>query len=521
MKRKELESIIQAAVDGTITAEEFDRLQDALRESPKARSFYRHSMRVEQALMESWTSQAVRRTEVVPEKEPVPRLRKPVLMTALAAAAAIVIVAGGLFWQRMPPPAPGGADTSLHDTGSLPVLSPEPPNTVKVELTPGSILSGGDRESVEVGKSVKLLIGIARFALPGGSEVILEGPAVLHIRESRLLILDEGKAVVTVSPDDSKAGLILRTPQANYRDLGTKFGVTSLPNKPDELVTFDGRVEAEARFAVQEKRIVEKGQAVTTTPIGRWSDIGFQEDGYFHELPSALPGVHFGFDGDQPLQVDGLHPAVKDMEVKTLGGGAPRIQNGVRGQAIRFERIEDTVETTWAGIDGDNARTIACWVKLEDQNDDYAPIVGWGTGALNRGRWNLVAASQPKTGKRVLRLTFGHYIFFSGSTKLDQGNWYHVAAVFRGRARDGEEMVELYVNGEREKLDSTFTRSPSDDAALNTKTQNTFSVPLVIGRGPYLNSDTFFHGALDELYIFPYPLKVDTIRAMAARKTGE
>ena len=63
MTRKDLERMVQGLADGTLPRGEFSALQDELRESDKARAFFRESMEIEQLLGEAVGVQTVRNRE--------------------------------------------------------------------------------------------------------------------------------------------------------------------------------------------------------------------------------------------------------------------------------------------------------------------------------------------------------------------------------------------------------------------------------------------------------------------------
>ncbi len=389
-----------------------------------------------------------------------------------------------------------------------------PDMSVRVAFTPGTAWSGEARGGkIERGDLLKVEFGVAEVVLPGGVRGVIEGPAEFRVDDSGVLELMEGRGWFRV--EESGRGFLVRTPLAEIRDLGTEFGVVTHKNALDEVHVFAGRVEVRARYALKESRELVAGQAARLSPVGRWIDETPDDDGFLKKLPPRLPGIRFSFDGAEPLRPEGEHPAVEGMAVSMADGGEPPLVEGVRGSALSVRGLDDVVVTDWRGIGGDEPRTIACWIRYAGGPDGFAPIVSWGDGTqLRPGRCKLLLAHSPRHGDPVLRFSLGHNVNFSGSTPLTAGDWHHVAVVFHGQWNEFGDMVELYVDGEREKVDRAFSHPPREDQKIGTVIDGKNSVPLRIGTGPYRSKTELFLGEIDEVWILPRALSEREVRGL-------
>lgn len=499
MRRRDLEQLIQRQMDGDLDDKSFEALAAELESSAESRAFYRHSVRVEQAV-EELLYQPATQESVVPVERLLDLQRRRSFIQALSVAAVLLIGISLMLWRLNVPN--------------------QPANLAAIEVTPGSIhsldqaLAGG----LEEGSPVRLDIGVMKLQLPGGTVATIEGPAEFQMATPQRFMLDRGKATFDVSPGDAELGFTVLTELGVYLDLGTRFGVLTGPERADQIQVYEGKVQAKARFGLQETATLTKGMAAKSNPIGRWSEDEFSQERYPEELPAVLPGIHFSFDEPDPLVPSGTHSAVDTFRAWRWNGEAPRLVDGVVGKAMKVSGQGSTVTSNWSGFAGEEARTVACWVKFDSGNfTDYAGIVSWGNPQWSEGKWNLVMARMPEMEGRVLRLGLGP-IFFTGSTEMQAGEWYHVAVVFRGsRAKDGEAPVELFVNGESEKIDHRFSSSPDEARWMGTETESPSSSPFGIGRFPAVDDrwQNFFKGTIDELSVFPYALHPEAVKALS------
>jgi len=141
----------------------------------------------------------------------------------------------------------------------------------------------------------------------------------------------------------------------------------------------------------------------------------------------------------------------------------------------------------------DNDLTIGAWIKQNDLTD-YQMIFTKGKPGIgaNKGyRLRIEDGGAPLftvTGDAETDLK-------SGKPLPKAEEWYHVAGV-----KDAKNMT-IYVNGEAWGAQGNSPPGSTDN-----------DIPLQIGRG--VDSNWYFHGALDEVFIFPVALSLDDIKTI-------
>jgi hypothetical protein len=106
----------------------------------------------------------------------------------------------------------------------------------------------------------ELRAGVARLAYDGGIELIVEGPARLHLESDSSAELLSGKTVFRA--DDASTPFRLSTPTAVLIDLGTEYAV-EVSNDREEVHVFSGEVQRLAKSRVEHAaaNVLEAGQA--------------------------------------------------------------------------------------------------------------------------------------------------------------------------------------------------------------------------------------------------------------------
>jgi hypothetical protein len=124
------------------------------------------------------------------------------------------------------------------------------------------------------------------------------------------------------------------------------------------------------------------------------------------------------------------------------------------------------------------------------------PVLYWGTGTINE--CNLIGVTGDHGRSIGLWNTCNDVI---GSTSLNAGTWYHIAAVYDGLKRT------LYLNGVKEMF-GPYTSNSTEPLA-------TVATPLHVGQ--YLLTSAwgngYFDGAIDEIRIWNKARTGDQITA--------
>ncbi|MBI9018281.1 MAG: PEP-CTERM sorting domain-containing protein [Phycisphaerae bacterium] len=173
------------------------------------------------------------------------------------------------------------------------------------------------------------------------------------------------------------------------------------------------------------------------------------------------------------------------------------------------------VSTGLMGITGNNARTIAAWIKT-DVGINNAAIVSWGNswttlGGVLGGRFTMKVNNVGN--KNELRVEIGGGYTY-GSAVINDGLWHHVAVTMDGTATVCSQ-VKLYVDG---VLD---TNIDSGDANPIISQVN---APVTIGWIDIKNDTSRTHpqafkGNIDDVMIYDEALDAAAIGAMVPEPT--
>lgn len=171
---------------------------------------------------------------------------------------------------------------------------------------------------------------------------------------------------------------------------------------------------------------------------------------------------------------------------------------------LRFDGVDDYVQTTYDGLSGTAPRTVEAWVRTSananPNNEGIQQIItDWGTFVTGgRFTFNIL-------WNDAIRLEVGGN-GVSGTIPINDNVWHHVAAVYNP---DAANEIALYVDGE---LDTQGNLT----VALNTVT----GVDLRIGRR--IDNERDFLGLIDEVRVFDYARTQNEIQAtMNSELCGE
>lgn len=494
MKRRDLETAIQALLDDHISNEDFNRLEAELLANPEARSTYKRYVRLSSALEMQHTSHSViGDASVVPIDRVIDLQRKRTRNLSLAVAAAAILIIALLFQFYILPEQPAQQPTSF-------ALSP---GTEYQISQPNGY--DGDRYTMVPGSQLILKQGCAKVIFASGVTSIVQAPADITLHSDKRIYMNQGKAWFQVSKEGK--GFQVLTRELLITDLGTEFGVTTYPNALDEVHVFKGKVVVENLKGLQHKETLTVYESRRSDPGGRLSKI--QNASFMTKLPTSLPFVHWSFDEikDGYFHASGNHPELRFAKAKPPRFNIHDLQTSGRyGRAVRFDGIKgQQLHTQLPGIEGNAPRTTACWIRTnyiphKSRGTDIAGLIGWGycnddgkklpTNAI----WKQVLVHPG-----VLAVSgSGSY---KGNTQIADGKWHHVACVMRPPKKEGDPIdVTLYVDGEVEQN----IRSYHYPKLPNTLTDHPLSTPVRIGCSIHKPSTPpiVFRGDIDEVYLF-------------------
>ncbi len=495
MTRDELESAVSSLMDNTISPDVFAALQEYLRTSEEGRRSYAGLVCLHSLLQEEHGHLPVAGGRPLIQMDRVlARQKRRTLRFALTAsgiAAAAAIVVSTLVTLPASPAARVKGSSLAAFTITHPTSGETPSHA-------GDVLAIGSR--------LRLDRGTVELQFKSGVNGIVRAPADLMLHRENLISLGEGTAWFHVP--EGAVGFQVETPDLLVTDLGTEFGVISCRDAADEVHVFDGQVEVENRRTPSSPTRVVRGEARVTKPDGI-EEVELDPEGFFTSLPSesALPPfLYWSFDGDDPAAVGGRHPDRDKVRVAPPEEGERVQVPGRVGQGMRVGRISDRIATSWRGVDGNRPRTVAFWIKIPPSQNaagNGKTLVYWG--GKKRDPWPedswAVRVSGPHPEQGVdLEFSTGGGEYLKGTTRLNDGEWHHVAVVYNGTSDpDGHPVVKFFVDGIGERLASHTRLPPIDTLDTNSDPNNANPLWIATARSRELGA---FDGAMDELYIF-------------------
>lgn len=150
-------------------------------------------------------------------------------------------------------------------------------------------------------------------------------------------------------------------------------------------------------------------------------------------------------------------------------------QNG-----LDFDGVDDHVMTTYAGITGNQSRTIEAWIRPYYKSTQSV-IVDMGANATGQ-RFTLNILG----GKLRIEVQGSGY---TGTTNIMDSTWHHVAVTYDNSLATNK--YSMYVDG---NLEGTFDISTPVNTALNG--------PVRIGIRTDAGADKFYLGQMDEVRIW-------------------
>ncbi|MFT4641579.1 MAG: ferric-dicitrate binding protein FerR (iron transport regulator) [Verrucomicrobiales bacterium] len=237
---------VESHLNGTMDPESFEALQDRMMESPALRKVLRRYFNLDYHLHHHAgdLDLATRPRFTAMDRSETPRAdQKPWHRSIWAAAAAIVVLAAGLTFSLRDSNAKNATISAIHG----PVRWTNNAGHTLDHLEAGSTFDGGLLESLLPESWVEL-------AFQDGSKVTMSGHSTLMVSagEQKQLHLRQGNLSAEVAPQPESMPMVVNTPTAELKVLGTQFDVDAERNAT-RLIVNEGRV--------QMKRLVDGSSA--------------------------------------------------------------------------------------------------------------------------------------------------------------------------------------------------------------------------------------------------------------------
>lgn len=219
--------LINAWCSGDLDKSSLSELEENLRRSPDSRRLF---------LEYRATESALRVTSVVPEfiGQPIRRPWQSYAVASLAAAFVALLACVFIFW----PARPGVIATVTGKAGA--VLWTGDGGEVIHDLDAGDAIGGGTLETLAAD-------AWAEFAFPDGTTMAVSGNSAITISEQqgqKIMRLREGSLSVDAAEQPAGLPMLLMTPSAEARVLGTQFNI-STDDLTTRVIVNEGLVEVE------------------------------------------------------------------------------------------------------------------------------------------------------------------------------------------------------------------------------------------------------------------------------------
>ena len=495
----ELEELIQAISEGSLSAQEYRQLEELLSQNVDARAEFIRAMAFEAMLMQEFPpSQPLPESVISPTAFRQEYLGWPRLLAYASVIGCVLMMATAFLYQRSVSRLAKQVDV---DQELLQILSPQIATLSAVSVPTETLIAGNRLTAGEL----EVHDGVIELLFDCGATVHIEGPARLVLESEFLAFLEYGG--LTADVPKGVDGFIVRTPTSHVRDLGTSFGLRVSKTGATELHVLEGSVEATSlQKQGRWKEVVSQKHAMLFR-ADSVEELTYDGDRFSRPATSGdklPPLVHWSFDeveGNQFFGGDNLYPFTLLEQKRNLQSETDLLPaSGVFGNCLNLTGDGQFAASDYLGIANAQPRSVAFWVRIAEPFNETAGncLLSWGIAEPQR-KWEMSWNRHTMSGQMgALRVGFGrgHVI---GSTDLRDGLWHHVAVVFHGGAKaDLATHIKLYVDGNLEKVSGRRSQS------VLTSTNDPTSNPVMLGR--YIDHrskfvDRYFRGQIDELYI--------------------
>lgn len=482
--KAELEDLIDRYVDGSISAEDMENLNELLRDDAKARREFAELLNLDSALAAAaagWNLEKSETSQVAIASDRI--IQFPVAARWLAVAACLALFLGGSWWWR----AEGSVFATVHSGAGV------------EQLADGARLRG---ESYEINA------GSIELITKRGARVVIEAPAAFRFESAQRLHLRYGRVAADVPP--SAIGFTVITPMGEAVDLGTKFGVDAPKQGEAEIHVFEGEVIAQSTGG--KKQSLRDGEAFSLqSGAGAARELrssAFIRPDEVASLQAALvAGQRVRSDAAiTKIRKDPALIALLDFENKNLPEGAYRMVQGrwPGSHAPEFVSVSDHMKLDVGGDHAWPQLTLAAWVRLDRLGAPYQSLLhtdGWSKNKSGQVHWMV-------TRHMTMRLAlFGNTLSPDSrereghpdsltSVLPEQGRWVHLAAVYDAQ----KHTVRFYFNG---KFDSETRQEIAHPAKLG---------PAQIGN--WDQNDRKLSGRVDELLLLGRAMDDEEVNAL-------
>lgn len=369
-------NLLHRYLDGAISADELDSLEELLRGSSEARATLRSLATIDAKWQQLAAEEVLSRTgeaTALSASDSMPNAHKPAVSAAgsvnsrhhmplwlTLTALATALVVGAFGWFRVPEVSP-----TQSERGIARVIRVEGEVTTRAN---GTII---DRSELFAGEMLAIQQGQIEVAFrETGVHMIATAPLSIKLDSNQRVTLHEGQVKLVVPPQG--VGFVVDTAQKKFVDLGTSFVVTA-DSGGSEVLVLDGQISVDDHEGTSAD-LMHEGEFARFDRTGKLKkrsasreSLALPELTFSGSKPSegSLTGKVFGYDE--------LHEPQKLRQAIDVIGGAmlPLIESQFQDSAC-LEVLQRSDDVGFQGIAG-------AYHKFADRSglDPYYRDGGW------------------------------------------------------------------------------------------------------------------------------------------------
>ncbi|CAN5425276.1 hypothetical protein BH23VER1_BH23VER1_10430 [soil metagenome] len=443
----ELDGLAHALEEDRISADEFGRLQEMLRDSGWAREEFVRQTELAVSL-EEIAGESVQGADATIVAYPA-ETERPWRRAALGLAAALVVLAIVVVYPKLARDEAGEVtEVAEASEAGCAVMTRAVDFDLPTAPIPAGPLSVGD--------------GLVELEFYSGASVVVEGPAEMIVRSPSELRLESGKIHVRVPPQ--AAGFTVETPSFRAVDLGTEFGVwAGRDGGGDEVHVMEGTVEIHAAGRVSplgargvySSAVAGAAASATFAPeiFVDPDELGARLEAGGRLRLADWESFRDGLRQDNRLAIYFPLGDPESREIANAGalGGAAAAGSVVGARwvpgrlpgkaALSFKSSGDRVRVEVPGEYP--AITLAAWVQVDGLDRFYNSLFltdGWRSG---NPHWQIEQSGRLILGVKEERGD-GQHVFYSPPVfgAATAGRWIHVASTFDTRTGTGIHYID-------------------------------------------------------------------------------
>ncbi len=509
-----LESLIYGRLEGELSPEQLEQLENLLRSDWQARRLYleladQHARLLQQPQIATGRLQSVASSSsnARPHLHPT-----AILISAAAAIAAALVIA---FWPR-PQVSPEATSSGVATLSQ----------TLDAQFAQTPLLSG---DTLAPG-IIKLAKGLAQIEFFSGATLLMEGGSEVEIVSAWEVRCTGGRVRVHVPP--AATGFLMHAPDLKLEDLGTEFAL-NVSGARSAVHVFEGEVIAHSPVGAPTSLTEGMSLGSASRPvavddflaIGELQSLVRQREARRYAEWQAWSQearkdprliVYYTFKHWQSDLWDRMINNFASPRLPRSDGGAVGAR-WTRGrwpekEALEFKRPGDRVRLHLGGTY--QALTLACWVKVDAVDKKYNSLLLTDGYENGEPHWQIHEdgslmfsiiyrpGDATEKGGKWNQMYFSKPVFTSDSL----GRWHHLAVTYENR---GGEVIQ-YFDGMEVSREISALHQPGRAITLGACEMGNWGLPTQGHQFPIRN----LNGSIDEFAIYSEALPPEDIQSL-------